>query len=219
MKVSNRGVRILLIISLGLIVSSYLTMSYHEFYYYCLLYYNYWPDRLEIVYVAANQTSREIFCKVRNTGNAYARLVEIRVNGSKVSMVDQLSITIESILDYRTCIFRYEGPWKGSILIDFYTISGGEYERWGKLVDLQAASSNPIEGAYPSRTELLVRSFYLRFGHYMGELLARWIYLGFDPDYMAVILWGSIAIFVALVILLILRSLKKALKAKPPSLL
>jgi len=203
-KVNNRVVWALLIILLGLMASSYLILSYHDYSFYCLLYYNYWPDRMEIVYVAANQTSREIFCKIRNTGNAYSRLVEIRVNSSKVGMVSQLPITIGSILDYETCVFRYEGPWKGSILIDFYTVSGGEYERWGKLVNLRTASSNPIEGAYPSRAELLVRSFYLSFGRNFGELLARWIYLGFDTYYVEIILWSSIAIFIALVVLLIL---------------
>ena len=94
--------------------------------------------------------------KIRNTGNAYSILVGIRVNSSKVSMVDQLPITIEPIGDYKTFVFRYDGPWKGSILIDFYTSSCGEYERWGKLVDLLTASSNPIEGAYPSRVEISI---------------------------------------------------------------
>jgi len=204
-KIDDRVVWVLLIILSGLIVGSYLIISYHEFSFFCLLYCNYWPDRLEIVYVAANQTSREIFCKIRNTGIANSSLVEIRVNSSKISMVGQLPMTIGSILDYKTCVFRYEGPWKGSILIDFYTVSGGEYERWGKLVDLRTASGNPVEGAYPSGAELLVRSFYLRFGHYFTGLLAQWIYLGFDPNYMEIIFWSSITIFVALVVLLIIN--------------
>jgi hypothetical protein len=208
-KNDDRVVWVLLIILSGLMVSSYLIISYHEFSFFCWLYCNYWPDRLQIVYVAANQTSREIFCKVRNTGNGNSSLVEIRVNSSEVSMVSQLPMNIGSTLDYRTCVFRYEGPWKGSILIDFYTVSGGQYERWGKLVDLQTASSDHIEGAYPSGAELLARSFYLRFGHYFAGLLAQWIYLGFDPDNMEFVLWGSIAIFVALAILLIVRHLNR----------
>jgi len=134
--------------------------------------------------------------KIRNTGNAYSILVGIRVNSSKVSMVDQLPITIEPIGDYKTFVFRYDGPWKGSILIDFYTSSCGEYERWGKLVDLLTASSNPIEGAYPSRAELLVRSFYIWFDRHLVEI-ARC---------MEVARWGSITVFVAVVVLLVLKS-------------
>jgi len=191
-RIGNRVVWVLLAILSGLIVGSYLVISYNKFSY------NYPPhDWLEIVYVAANQTSREIFCKIRNTGNANSILEGIRVNGSKVSTMSKLPITIEPVGDYKTCVFKYDGPWKGSILIDFYTSSCGEYERWGKLVDLQAASSNPIEGAYPSRGEILVQSLHLWFSRHLGEITV----------YMEVVLWCSIVIFVAVIVLLLLRNL------------
>jgi len=197
MKVIYRVVCIILVILLGLIVGSYLVISYHNFGY------NYAPhDRLEILYVAANQTSREIFCKVRNTGNAYSILEVIRVNGSKVSMVSRLPVTMEPIMDYETCVFRYDGPWKGSMLVDFYTTSAGQYERWGKLVDLQTASNSPIEGAYPSGAELLVGSLYLWFGHHEEEIAL----------YMVRVLWGSVTTFTAVVVVLVLGFSLNALR-------
>jgi len=186
----RRGVFILLAVLLGLIMCSYFIVRYgtggrNQ----CIGGF----DRLEILYVAANQTSREIYCKVLNTGSHLLTLEEVRVNGSKVVTREQLPITIKPfcVLDYRTFVFRYDGPWKGSILLDFLA----EGRVWGKLVDLQTASSNPIEGAYPDRFELL--SIY--FNRNLGEI-AR---------YMEAVLWGSIAAYMAVGAQLVFRGLKK----------
>lgn len=57
-------------------------------------------ERVEIVYAAANQASREIVCKLRNMGNTQSTLEEVRVNGSEVSTGDPLPITMGASLDY-----------------------------------------------------------------------------------------------------------------------
>lgn len=151
---------------------------------------------MQILYVAANQTSREIYCKILNTGTHLLTLEEIRVNGSKVIAKDRLPLIIKPFYarDYRTCVFRYDGPWKGSILIDFHTLIGLRTD-WEKLVDLQTASSNPIEGAYPDRFEFLSIYFYRN----LVEI----------AHYMEAVLWGSSAAFLAVVTQQVLRSLKK----------
>jgi len=152
-------------------------------------------DRLQILYVAANQTSREAYCKVLNTGSHLLTIDEIKVNGSKVITRDRLPIVIRPfcVRDYRTFVFRYDGPWKGSIVIGFHTLPFPA--DWEKLVDLQAASSNPIDGAYPDRFELLSVYFYRNLVE-----IAR---------YMEAVLWGSIAAFAGVVAQLVLTNLKK----------
>lgn len=186
----RRGVFVLLAILLGLITCTYFIVWYNAGgRYQCIGGF----DRLQILYVAANQTSREIYCKVLNTGSHLLTLEEVRVNGSKVITSEQLPITIKPVcvLDYKTFVFRYDGPWKGSILLDF--LAAGR--DWEKLVDLQTASSNPIEGAYPDKFELL--SIYIN--RNLGEI-AR---------YMEAVLWGSIAAYLAVGAQLVLRGLKK----------
>ena len=145
----------------GLIISSYVIMTdYYETHYGLFPIY----ERVEIAYVAANKTSREIFCKLRNTGNAQSIIEEVRVNGTKVSTGDPLPITMDPILGYKTYVFRYDGPWEGSILISFRNPHSGYV--FEQLVDLEAASRNTIEGAYPSKDELQ-RAF---FESHLGEI-------------------------------------------------
>jgi len=187
------GLSFLLAILLGLIVSSYFIVWYSDTgMHHCIGGF----DRLQILYVAANQTSREIYCKVLNTGSHLLTIDEIKVNGSKVITRDRLPIIIRPLCvrDYKTFVFRYDGPWKGSIVIGFHTLISFPAD-WEKLVNLQTASSNPIGGAYPDRFELLSIYFYRNLGE-----IAR---------YMEAVLWGSITAFLAVGAQLVLRGLKK----------
>lgn len=135
------------------------------------------PD-IEILYVAANQTSREIFCKLRGNGTVTSTVYEVRVNGTIVTTGDPLPITLKNA-EYKTYVFRYDGPWEGSILIFFDVHSFFRREKGGPeiLVDLQTISKNPIEGAYPSKIELFYAWLLYResqYGPTRGELIFWW---------------------------------------------
>jgi len=185
----NSVAGVILAVLLGLIIFSYLIMAgYYE------AHYGGFPTRFErirIVYAAADQTTREIFCKLCNTGNTFAILEEVWVNGTKVSTRDPLPITMESFLDYKTIVFGYNGTWEGSILISVRTRAAYNFNG---LVDLQAASRNPIGGAYPSTAEL--QQVYLE--HHLGEVAQA-------------VFFGSYAALVAEIVLLVSRSRRKAI--------
>lgn len=99
--------------------------------------------KLEIQYVAANQTSRMIYCRLKNTGTLNVTLMEVWVDSSIVKTRDPLPTMLPPGYSY-TYAFRYDGPWEGAIDITFHT---GRYE-YPKRVDLQEASENSIEEAF-----------------------------------------------------------------------
>lgn len=110
--------------------------------------------RVSIVYVAANQTSQEIYCKLRNDGPNWSTLTELRVNGTRVDTGGSLPLNFERLLDYKTFVFQYNGSWQDSILITFL-YHPGDYPTAQKLVDLRTVSANPISGAYTSELDRL----------------------------------------------------------------
>jgi len=158
-----------------------------------------WPgERTEVVYAVANQTSREVFLKLRGDWSSFAHLEEVRVNGSKVQAGDPLPILGEAGLNYKTYAFRYDGPWEDSILITFYTHGLALSEQ---LVDLRAASRNSMEGLNPTVFELL--EVYLR---------------RHSDDVRETILYGSIIMLLpAAVVVSILPLLRGRIKTEPTS--
>jgi len=101
-------------------------------------------EKMEVAYVAANQTLREVYCRLRNTGVVDVTLTEVSVDGRVVTTGYPLPIRILPGNSY-TYVFLYGGPWEGVIYISFHSQSGSEYP---KTVDLQAASRNSIEEAF-----------------------------------------------------------------------
>jgi hypothetical protein len=150
----------MLMIIWGLVVSSYVVMDARrgvEVYMRHVLE-HFVPGTVSIVYVAANQTSQEIFCKLRNDGPNSATLTELWVNNTRVNTGNSLPLAFEPLLDYKTFVFNYNGSWQGSILITFYT--PWSQQPFGdngvqKLVYLKAVSANPISEAYTSEMDLL----------------------------------------------------------------
>jgi len=114
-------------------------------------------ERLEITYVAADQNSRKIYCKLMNTGSMSLTLIEVLVNDRVVTTGDLLPLPMYPGDGY-TYSFRYDGPWEGFIEIAFHTRESKVYTL---RVDILEASKNSIAQAFinsMSRTELILKN-------------------------------------------------------------
>jgi len=158
-------------------------------------------ERMEVVYAVANQTSRQVFLKLRGDWWDFANLGEVRVNGCKVAGDPLPILSGEAGLNYKTYAFRYDGPWEGSILITFYADVPVKQLLFEQLVDLRSASGNSMEGLDPTISELV--EVYLR---------------RHSDEVGATIQYGSPIMFpVAVIAVFVLLLLRRRSKAEPTS--
>lgn len=110
---------------------------------------------VKVLYVAANETSQEIFFKLYSYGTLNATIERVLVNGKEVTTINSLPLTLGSFVDYGTVIFKYDGSWEDTIQVKMETGWGSAQEEYNikHSVDLQDASQNSINAAYPSETE------------------------------------------------------------------
>ena len=108
-------------------------------------------EELEVVYVAANASSGDVFCKLRNTAVHASTFDHILVNETRVSPRTPLPGRIRR-WEYATVVFPYNGTWNDRIEIVVWTESAWPSFR---VVDLAVASTSPVEDVYPSAVDLL----------------------------------------------------------------
>jgi hypothetical protein len=112
-------------------------------------------QQVEVTYVAANETSQEIFFKLKNTGTWRSTIESVLVNDTEVSMIPSLPLTMGPHVDYVTIVFNYNGSWNDTVQVKILTdySRADVYDNIEQSIDLQVASKNPIMNAYPSESE------------------------------------------------------------------
>ncbi len=111
---------------------------------------------VKVEYVAANETSQEIFFKLHNYGTLSATIEKVLVNDAEATMMTSLPLTLGSYVDYGTIVFKYNGSWEDSIQVTMLTDHGvvyGEGVDIKQSVNLQDASQNSVISVYPSESE------------------------------------------------------------------
>ncbi len=108
-----------------------------------------WPEP-EIVYVAADATTGELACKIFNAMDRSVTITAIDVNATHVTPRAPLPVILPSG-EYATVVLPYSGPWNGLTQITL----DSRYYNYSQEVDLDAASTNPMGGAYPTPVEVL----------------------------------------------------------------
>lgn len=108
---------------------------------------------INIVYVAANLSSHQVYCRMYNRGSENLALIYITVDGVLVNTTDPLP-TLMGVGEYYTCAFTYEGPWEGSVEIAVSWKSRWDsarvrdYSTHTETVDLEKASGEPVGEAF-----------------------------------------------------------------------
>jgi hypothetical protein len=102
------------------------------------------------VYVATDATTGELVCKIYNAMDRTVTIEAISVNATHINPPAPLPVTLPSG-EYATMVLPYDGPWNGPLQITLRS----PYYYYSQVVDLDAAATNAVGGAYPTPVELL----------------------------------------------------------------